>query len=86
MIKERTLAFITGDALVTASFITCGDVGKTIILGTIGGLISMFSKDIYLFIKGKIKTGIVPRVRVISSNVFQNYLLNQKVLKSMITK
>ena len=55
MIKERTLAFITGDALVTASFKTCGDVGKTIILGTIGGLISMFSKDIYLFIKGKIK-------------------------------
>jgi len=33
-------------------------------------------------IKGKVKKSIVPRVRVISSNVVQNYLLNQKLPNS----
>ena len=33
-------------------------------------------------IKGKIKKGITPRVRVISSNVVQNYLINQSLPNS----
>ena len=36
----------------------------------------------FALIKGKIKKGITPRVRVISSNVVQNYLLNQKLPNS----
>ena len=36
----------------------------------------------FALIKGKIKKGIVPRVRVISSNVVQNYLLNQNLPNS----
>ena len=36
----------------------------------------------FALIKGIIKKGIVPRVRVISSNVVQNYLINQKLPNS----
>ncbi len=36
----------------------------------------------FALIKGKIKKSIAPRVRVISSNVVQNYLLNQKLPNS----
>ena len=36
----------------------------------------------FALIKGKIKKGIIPRVRVISSNVVENYLLNQKLPNS----
>ena len=36
----------------------------------------------FALIKGKIKKGMVPRVRVISSNVVQNYLLNQSLPNS----
>lgn len=36
----------------------------------------------FALIKGKIKKGIIPRVRVISSNVVQNYLINQKIPNS----
>ncbi len=36
----------------------------------------------FALIKGKIKKGIIPRVRVISSNVVQNYLLNQNLPNS----
>ena len=36
----------------------------------------------FVLIKGKIKKGIIPRVRVISSNVVQNYLFNQKLPNS----
>ena len=36
----------------------------------------------FALIKGKIKKGVVPRVRVISSNVVQNYLLNQNLPNS----
>ena len=36
----------------------------------------------FALVKGKIKKGIVPRVRVISSNVVQNYLLNQNLPNS----
>ncbi len=36
----------------------------------------------FALIKGKIKKGIVPRVRVISSNVVQNYLLNHNLPNS----
>ena len=36
----------------------------------------------FALIKGKIKKGIVPRVRVISSNVVQNYLLSQNLPNS----
>ncbi len=36
----------------------------------------------FALIKGKIKKGLVPRVRVISSNVVQNYLLNQNLPNS----
>ena len=36
----------------------------------------------FALIKGKIKKGAVPRVRVISSNVVQNYLLNQNLPNS----
>ena len=36
----------------------------------------------FALIKGNIKKKIVPRVRVISSNVVQNYLINQKLLNS----
>ncbi len=36
----------------------------------------------FALIKGKIKKGISPRVRVISSNVVQNYLLNQNLPNS----
>ena len=35
----------------------------------------------FALIKGKIKKGIVPRVRVISSNVVQNYLIKSKFTK-----
>ncbi len=36
----------------------------------------------FSLIKGKIKRGITPRVRVISSNIFQNYLINQNLPNS----
>jgi len=36
----------------------------------------------FALIKGNIKKGIVPRVRVISSNVVQNYLINQELPSS----
>ena len=36
----------------------------------------------FALIKGNIKKGTVPRVRVISSNVVQNYLINQKIPNS----
>ena len=36
----------------------------------------------FVLIKGKTKRGIIPRVRVISSNVVQNYLFNQKLPNS----
>jgi len=36
----------------------------------------------FALIKGNIKKGIAPRVRVISSNVVQNYLINQKLPNS----
>ena len=36
----------------------------------------------FALIKGKIKKGIIPRVRVISSNVVQNYLINQHLPNS----
>ena len=36
----------------------------------------------FALIKGKIKSGIIPRVRVISSNVVQNYLINQRLPNS----
>ena len=36
----------------------------------------------FVLVKGIIKKGIIPRVRVISSNVVQNYLINQKLSNS----
>ncbi len=36
----------------------------------------------FALIKGRLKKGIIPRVRVISSNVVQNYLLSQKLPNS----
>jgi 3,4-dihydroxy 2-butanone 4-phosphate synthase/GTP cyclohydrolase II len=36
----------------------------------------------FALLKGNIKKGIIPRVRVISSNVVQNYLMNQKLPNS----
>ena len=36
----------------------------------------------FALIKGKIKKGVTPRVRVISSNVVQNYLINQQLPNS----
>ena len=36
----------------------------------------------FALVKGTIKRGVVPRVRVISSNVVQNYLINQKLPNS----
>ncbi len=36
----------------------------------------------FALVKGKIKRGIAPRVRVISSNIVQNYLINQKLPNS----
>ena len=36
----------------------------------------------FALIKGNIKKGILPRVRVISSNVVQNYLINQQLPNS----
>ena len=36
----------------------------------------------FALVKGKIKRGITPRVRVISSNIVQNYLINQKLPNS----
>ena len=36
----------------------------------------------FALIKGKIKRGITPRVRVISSNIVQNYLINQRLPNS----
>ncbi len=36
----------------------------------------------FALVKGKIKSGITPRVRVISSNIVQNYLINQKLPNS----
>ena len=38
----------------------------------------------FALIKGNIKKGITPRLRVISSNVVQNYLINQKLPNSFI--
>ena len=39
-------------------------------------------RNILLLLKGNIKKGVLPRVRVISSNVVQNYLLNEKLPNS----
>ncbi len=36
----------------------------------------------FALVKGKIKKGIIPRVRVISSNVVQNYIINQQLPNS----
>ena len=36
----------------------------------------------FALVKGTIKRGTIPRVRVISSNVVQNYLINQKLPNS----
>ena len=36
----------------------------------------------FALVKGAIKRGVIPRVRVISSNVVQNYLINQKLPNS----
>ena len=36
----------------------------------------------FALIKGSLKKGIIPRLRVISSNVVQNYLINQKLPNS----
>ena len=36
----------------------------------------------FALVKGSIKRGVVPRVRVISSNIVQNYLINQKLPNS----
>ncbi len=36
----------------------------------------------FALLKGRIKSGITPRVRVISSNIVQNYLINQKLPNS----
>ena len=36
----------------------------------------------FALVKGKIKRGITPKVRVISSNIVQNYLINQKLPNS----
>ena len=36
----------------------------------------------FALIKGKIQKGIIPRVRVISSNIVSNYLINQKIPNS----
>ena len=36
----------------------------------------------FVLVKGKIKRGLTPRVRVISSNIVQNYLINQKLPNS----
>jgi len=36
----------------------------------------------FALIKGNVKRGVVPRVRVISSNVVQNYLINQQLPNS----
>ena len=36
----------------------------------------------FALIKGKIKKGVLPRLRVISSNVVENYLINQKLPNS----
>ena len=36
----------------------------------------------FVLIKGSIKKGVIPRVRVISSNVVQNYLINQQLPNS----
>ena len=36
----------------------------------------------FALIKGKLKKGIIPRLRVISSNVVENYLINQKLPNS----
>ena len=38
----------------------------------------------FALIKGTLKKGVVPRLRVISSNVVQNYLINQKLPNSFI--
>ena len=36
----------------------------------------------FALIKGKIKSNVIPRVRVISSNIIHNYLINQKIPNS----
>ena len=36
----------------------------------------------FVLVKGSIKKGVIPRVRVISSNVVQNYLINQQLPNS----
>ena len=36
----------------------------------------------FALVKGSIKKGVIPRVRVISSNVVQNYLINQQLPNS----
>ena len=38
--------------------------------------------NILLLVKGKISKNILPRVRVISSNIVQNYLLGDKIPNS----
>ena len=48
----------------------------------ITGGCGFIGSNLAIFLKGKIKKGIIPRVRVISSNVVQNYLLNQNLPNS----
>ncbi len=43
---------------------------------------SLDGSEHFALVKGVLKRGIIPRVRVISSNVVQNYLINQKLPNS----
>ncbi len=55
---ERFIGFITGDAIVVATFVHSEDIVKTIVLGFVGGIVGIFAKDVYSYLKTSFKNKI----------------------------
>ena len=52
--KDRILAFISGDILVTINFIHTEEILRVMLLGFIGGFVGLAGKEFYSFLQKKI--------------------------------
>jgi hypothetical protein len=53
--RDRLLAFIGGDILVTINFIHTEEILRVMLLGFIGGFVGLAGKEFYHFLERKIK-------------------------------
>ena len=53
--RDRLLAFIGGDILVTINFIHTEEILRVMLLGFIGGFVGLAGKEFYHFVEQKIK-------------------------------